>query len=99
MTDPPDYLAGQYVFWHSTAHIMGEAMERHYGGHLCYGPPIEEGFYYDMHLEGRQVTPADYPAVENVMKKVIKEKQPFERLEMKKEDLLKMFDVRLMTPF
>ena len=41
-------ISGQYVFWHSSAHIMGEAMECLYGGHLCYGPPIEEGFYYDM---------------------------------------------------
>lgn len=41
----------QQVFWHSSAHIMGEAMERHYGGLLCYGPPIEEGFYYDMFLD------------------------------------------------
>ena len=36
------------MFWHSSAHILGEAMERVYAGHLCYGPPIEEGFYYDM---------------------------------------------------
>lgn len=41
------------VFWHSSAHILGEAMERHTGGHLCYGPPIQEGFYYDMHLPVR----------------------------------------------
>lgn len=46
----------QAVFWHSSAHIMGEAMERIYGGHLCYGPPIENGFYYDMHLEGEGVS-------------------------------------------
>ncbi len=44
---------GKYVFWHSTAHIMGEAMELSYGGCLCYGPPIESGFYYDMYLENR----------------------------------------------
>ena len=37
------------MFWHSSAHVLGEAMERVYGGHLCYGPPIENGFYYDMH--------------------------------------------------
>lgn len=86
--DDPD---GQYVFWHSSAHILGEAMERHYGGCLCYGPPIEDGFYYDMHLEERVVSPHDYPQVDTVIKKIIKEKQPFERLEMKKEDLLKMF--------
>lgn len=51
--DDPD---AQAVFWHSSAHIMGEAMERIYGGHLCYGPPIENGFYYDMHLEGDGVS-------------------------------------------
>jgi len=79
------------VFWHSTAHILGEAMERVYGGHLCYGPPIEEGFYYDMFHEGTGVSQADYPGLEEVMKKITKEKQPFERLEMKKEDLLEMF--------
>lgn len=39
------------VFWHSTAHVLGEAMERVYGGCLCYGPPIENGFYYDMFLD------------------------------------------------
>ena len=42
---------GRYVFWHSSAHILGEAMERRYGGCLCYGPPVDEGFYYDMHME------------------------------------------------
>lgn len=43
---------GQAVFWHSAAHAMGEAMERVFGGMLCYGPPIESGFYYDMFIEG-----------------------------------------------
>lgn len=79
------------VFWHSTAHMLGEAMERVYGGHLCYGPPIEEGFYYDMYHEGLGVSQADYPGLEEVMKKITKEKQPFERLEMTKADLLEMF--------
>lgn len=50
-----DHPEAQAVFWHSSAHIMGEAMERIYGGHLCYGPPICDGFYYDMHLEGEGV--------------------------------------------
>lgn len=45
----------QAVFWHSSAHILGEALERMYGGCLCYGPPIESGFYYDMHLEDKGV--------------------------------------------
>ncbi|KAF9407745.1 hypothetical protein HW555_012336 [Spodoptera exigua] len=44
-----DNTDAQAVFWHSSAHMLGEAMERVYGGCLCYGPPIEEGFYYDMY--------------------------------------------------
>lgn len=42
------------MYWHSSAHILGEAMERFYGGCLCYGPPIENGFYYDMFLDGQK---------------------------------------------
>ncbi|CAF88205.1 unnamed protein product, partial [Tetraodon nigroviridis] len=41
------------VYWHSSAHVLGEAMERFYGGCLCYGPPVENGFYYDMFLDGQ----------------------------------------------
>nr|XP_046241318.1 threonine--tRNA ligase 1, cytoplasmic [Scatophagus argus] len=82
----------QAVYWHSSAHIMGEAMERVYGGCLCYGPPIENGFYYDMFLENNEgVSSNDFPCLENLCKKIIKEKQPFERLEIKKETLLEMF--------
>ncbi|CAF3370773.1 unnamed protein product [Rotaria socialis] len=82
---------GKQVFWHSTAHIMGEAMELCYGGCLCYGPPIEQGFYYDMYLENRTVSGLDYDPLEKVMKKIVKEEQPFERLEISKEDLLRLF--------
>ncbi|XP_064474269.1 threonine--tRNA ligase 1, cytoplasmic-like isoform X2 [Ornithodoros turicata] len=82
---------GQQVFWHSSAHILGEALERIYGGCLCYGPPIENGFYYDMHLEENGVSAADYTSIEGLMKSIVKDKQPFERLEMRKEDLLEMF--------
>lgn len=81
----------QAVFWHSSAHILGEAMERIYGGCLCYGPPIESGFYYDMFLEDEQVSNSDYPAIEALVKNIVKEKQPFERLELSKEELLEMF--------
>uniref|UniRef100_A0A8C6V153 threonine--tRNA ligase n=1 Tax=Neogobius melanostomus TaxID=47308 RepID=A0A8C6V153_9GOBI len=45
----------QAVYWHSSAHILGEAMERVYGGCLCYGPPIENGFYYDILAEVKVV--------------------------------------------
>ncbi|KAF7989743.1 hypothetical protein HCN44_008417 [Aphidius gifuensis] len=83
---------GQQVFWHSSAHILGEAMERVYGGCLCYGPPIDNGFYYDMFVGGeRGIGQTDFPCLETLYKTIVKEKQPFERLEMKKDDLLEMF--------
>lgn len=47
---------GQEVFWHSSAHVLGEALENIYGGLLCYGPPIENGFYYDMYCEKEPVS-------------------------------------------
>uniref|UniRef100_A0A8C4M6X1 threonine--tRNA ligase n=1 Tax=Equus asinus TaxID=9793 RepID=A0A8C4M6X1_EQUAS len=81
----------QAVYWHSSAHIMGEAMERVYGGCLCYGPPIENGFYYDMYLDEGGVSSNDFSSLEGLCKKIIKEKQAFERLEVKKETLLEMF--------
>lgn len=84
---------GKYVFWHSTAHLMGEAMELAYGGCLCYGPPIENGFYYDMFLDQKQVSSNDFGELEKIMKRGANEKQPFERLEISKEDLLKLFGV------
>ncbi|CAO2614317.1 Threonine--tRNA ligase 2, cytoplasmic [Lemmus lemmus] len=81
----------QAVYWHSSAHILGEAMELYYGGHLCYGPPIENGFYYDMFIEDRVVSSTELSALENICKSIIKEKQPFERLEVRKDSLLEMF--------
>ncbi|XP_069780409.1 threonine--tRNA ligase 1, cytoplasmic isoform X2 [Narcine bancroftii] len=81
----------QAVYWHSSAHILGEAMERIFGGCLCYGPPIENGFYYDIFLEEGGVSSNDFPAIDGLCKRIMKDKQPFERLEVKKETLLEMF--------
>ena len=44
MFDEPE---GKMVFWHSSAHILGECMEREFGVHLCHGPPTDNGFFYD----------------------------------------------------
>ena len=44
-----DDREGKAVYWHSSAHILGECMECDYGVHLCFGPPIESGFFYDAH--------------------------------------------------
>ncbi|KAK0173722.1 hypothetical protein PV328_006875 [Microctonus aethiopoides] len=86
-----DHPEGQQVFWHSSAHILGEVMERVYGGCLCYGPPTENGFYYDMFLGDKAVSHFDIPYMETLYRSIVKEKQKFERLELKKEDLMEMF--------
>ncbi|TSK38388.1 putative threonine--tRNA ligase 2, cytoplasmic [Bagarius yarrelli] len=68
------------------------AMERFYGGCLCYGPPIENGFYYDMFLDGQKgVSSSEFGDLESLCKNIMKDKQPFERLEISKETLLEMF--------
>nr|XP_058912838.1 threonine--tRNA ligase 2, cytoplasmic isoform X2 [Kogia breviceps] len=81
----------QAVYWHSSAHVLGEALELHYGGLLCCGPPTDCGFYYDMFLEDRAVSSTELPALESACKAIIKEQQPFERLEVSKEALLDLF--------
>lgn len=80
------------VFWHSSAHILGEAAERRFGCDLCIGPPVDDGFYYEMALpEGGVVDALDYKPLETIANSAIKDKQPFERLTLSKEDLLEMF--------
>ncbi|KAI7802113.1 putative threonine--tRNA ligase 2 [Triplophysa rosa] len=87
-----DHKDAQAVYWHSSAHILGEAMERFYGGCLCYGPPIENGFYYDLFLDGQKgVSSTEFSNLENICKSIMKDKQTFERLEVSKETLLDMF--------
>ncbi|KAL1407409.1 threonyl-tRNA synthetase [Vanrija albida] len=88
-----DYEARQ-VFWHSSAHVLGEACERSFEGCcLGYGPPLPEGgFFYDMGLANeRTISQEDHKGIEQVASKVVKEKQPFERLSLPKEVLLEMF--------
>lgn len=46
-----DSPEGKHVFWHSSAHILGEALERVYGAKLAVGPALEEGFYYDSRVD------------------------------------------------
>lgn len=83
---------GKKVFWHSSAHILGEASERRFGCSLCIGPPIENGFYYEMALPGgAPVQQSDWQPLEALVSKIVKEKQPFERLVLSKDELLEMF--------
>ncbi|KAI9755834.1 MAG: CDP-diacylglycerol-serine O-phosphatidyltransferase [Chaenotheca gracillima] len=89
---PPSSSPRKKVFWHSSAHVLGEAAELRFGCDLCIGPPVEDGFYYEMALpEGGIVQPSDWKPLETIAGKAIKEKQKFERLVLSKADLLTMF--------
>lgn len=81
------------VFWHSSAHMLGEAMERCHGGCLCYGPPIKPyGFYYDAYLgDGVSIPSSEFGNLDGLAKAIAKEKQPFERLELSKAQLRQLF--------
>ncbi|KAF9011877.1 tars protein [Cyathus striatus] len=87
-----EHPEGKRVFWHSSAHVLGEATERHFGCHLCLGPPTDDGFFYEMSIADRAVSNTDHPTIEKVSEIVIKEKQKFERLVVSKEKLLEMFN-------
>ncbi|KAG8529225.1 uncharacterized protein KY384_005860 [Bacidia gigantensis] len=83
---------GRNVFWHSSAHVLGEAAECQYKCLLSHGPPVDQGFFYDMALpEGQGVKESDWPPLESKASKFFKEKQPFERLHVSILDLRKMF--------
>lgn len=85
-----DDAEGKCVFWHSSAHVLGQAAERHFGSNLCIGPDIEEGFFYEMGMD-RAVSQADYAPLDTLAAQILKENQPFERLVITKDNLLKMF--------
>mgnify|MGYP001127034926 FL=1 len=83
---------GQHVFWHSSAHIFGQAMELMYHCNLCSGHPIEEGgFFYEGFMGERTVREADFPILEEAVKQFTRKSQPFQRLVLSKENILKMF--------
>ncbi|KAH9025011.1 hypothetical protein EDB83DRAFT_2542690 [Lactarius deliciosus] len=86
-----EHPEGKRVFWHSSAHVLGEATERHYGCHLCLGPPTDDGFFYEMAIKDRVVTNAEYPMLEKIAESAVKDRQKFERLVVSKEKLLEMF--------
>ncbi len=78
------------VVRHSCAHIMARAVMRlHKGVQLAFGPTVEGGFYYDFDLE-QPLSEDDFPAIEAEMKKIIKENEPFERIEKSRDDALQL---------
>ena len=81
------------IFWHSSAHLMAEALEALYPGvKFGVGPAVETGFYYDVDLGGRQISDSDLKTIEDKMKELAKSKETFECRKVSKAEALDYFE-------
>jgi threonyl-tRNA synthetase len=84
--------AGKSTFWHSSAHLMAEALEALYPGtKFGIGPAIETGFYYDVDFGDREFSSDDFKAIETKMIELAKQKETFVRESVSKADAVKYF--------
>ncbi len=87
-----DNPEGKSTFWHSSAHLMAEALEVLYPGiKFGIGPPLEQGFYYDVDLGDRTFSTADFQKVEEKMIELARKKSEYVRREVSKEEALNYF--------
>ena len=83
---------GKETMWHSSAHIMAEALEALYPGvQFWVGPPLENGFYYDVDLNGQTLTPADFEKIEQKMLDLARQNNTYVRKEISKADAITYF--------
>ncbi len=84
---------GKQIFWHSSAHLLAEALQELYPGiKFTIGPPIENGFYYDVLLpDDRKISPEDFETIENKMKELSKKNSAFQRIDVSWEDAVDMY--------
>lgn len=83
---------GKSTFWHSSAHLMAEAVEALFPGvKFWVGPPVENGFYYDMDLGDRKITEEDLEKLEKKMLELARNNEVFERKEISKQDAIAYF--------
>ena len=77
-------IEGKKAYWHTTSHIMAQAVKRLYGDlvKLAIGPSIDEGFYYDFDSDDKKISQVDFEAIEAEMKKIIKENLEISRFEL-----------------
>nr|MBN2278054.1 threonine--tRNA ligase [candidate division Zixibacteria bacterium] len=86
-----DKPEGKFVFWHSSAHVMAQAVTELFPGvKLAIGPPIEEGFYYDFEVE-KPFSPEDLERIEKRVEEIIREKAEFHREEVSREEMLEKY--------
>lgn len=82
---------GKETFWHSSAHLLGQALELEFGADLTIGPALEEGFYYDCYLGERSLGEEEKERLKKRMVASVKDRQPFERVVITKNEALEMF--------
>src|SRR5688500_4233150 len=86
---------GKNTFWHSSAHLLAEALEALYPGvKFGIGPAIDSGFYYDVDLGDRTFGETDLPAVEAKMKELAKKESSYVRKEVGKAEALNYFNLK-----
>jgi threonyl-tRNA synthetase len=85
-------LQGKEVYWHSSAHLMAEALEQLFPGiKLAIGPPVANGFYYDVDLEEGVISLEDAERIEQKMLELAKTNAPFERRAVSKAEAIEYF--------
>ena len=90
-----DDKEGKSTFWHSSAHLMAEAVESLFPGvKFWVGPPVENGFYYDMDLGDRKITEDDLLALEKKMNELAKQNNAYLRKEIPKAEAIQYFTVK-----
>ncbi len=83
---------GKATMWHSSAHLMAEAVEALYpGAKFGIGPDIENGFYYDIDLGDKVISSDDFPKIEEKMLEIAREKHAYNRREISKSDAIDYF--------
>ena len=83
---------GKATMWHSSAHLMAEALEFFYPDiKLAIGPPVENGFYYDVDLGPHEISDKDFTKIEDKMLELAREKNVFQRQEISKTDAIAHF--------
>ena len=93
-------IEGKKAYWHTTSHIMAQAVKRLYGDSvkLAIGPSIDEGFYYDFDSDDKKISQVDFEAIEAEMKKIIKENLEISKFELPRNEAIELAE-KLKEPY
>ena len=93
-------IEGKKAYWHTTSHIMAQAVKRLYGDSvkLAIGPSIDEGFYYDFDSDDKKISQVDFDAIEAEMKKIIKENLEISKFELPRNEAVELAE-KIKEPY